>query len=302
MSFSIISCSSSSNIVNTTAANNESEKVYISIAGWEAIAAAMTIVLCKTPIAFSLKEDISKCQFNVKQLQEYYKEKEISVLSKVVSVREINSKGNQAVIKSLEQLLTKALILGWPIHTLRTTKRYFTLPGIEFVKEDAVLANKYGNACRAEYISILVKKYPEYNFNDHFGMSTRDHYARIVKNSPTVEHYDHIIYDLPKRLLKILVKESSQKEVNLKRLLDCKPLIKFFNRTPRWWQIRYLTTPKKLLTKEDLILLNKAITKIEFNIAFNKRRGHAAKALKKPLSQPIPEEFQKWLIENQPWP
>jgi len=285
---------------NTT---TDAERVYLHISGWEAIAGSMIVVLCRVPAGFNVDikfgEEITK---DVSEIERCYRHLGVSILSKPVSVDEINSKASQAIVKVVQELLTKACILGWSINTLWTGKKYPKLPGINYSKHNSVVARIYGNARRAKYIWTIHEKYPEYNFIKHYGMSTTLHYCLLVKYGPSLEHYDHVISDLPNRLLKLLVRTSKFEDLDVNRLRACKPLIKFFNKGTKWWHKRHLTTPKKLLNEKQLALLNGAISKIEFNIALNTKRGCVARYIKRPINQPIPEEFQKWLIENQPWP
>lgn len=300
MSYELIN---NANSINIDTINIDTERVYLHISGWEAIAGAMTVVLCKVPIGFNVDVKFDDAVVrDVNEIQKYYKELGVSVFSKPVSVEEINSKASQAIVKVIEELLTKACILGWPINTIWTGKKYPKLAGISYSRHNSVVAKIYGNACRAQYIKTIHKKYPEYKFTTHYGMSTTTHYSLLVKHGPSVEHYDHVVSDLPNRLLRVIVNTSKFKEVDVDKLRACKPLIKFFNKGTKWWYKRHLTTPRKLLNAEQLVLLNGAISKIEFNIAFNTKRGRVARYIKRPINQPIPEEFQKWLIENQPWP
>ena len=155
------------------------------------------------------------------------------------------------------------------------------------------LALWQADSFREPYIKMANEVKPQFEFTRNKGEPTRRHYKSIFKFGLTRYHHSITPYSLAKYILDLAKKKDN----------ELRFFYPFLEKPPRWWSDICSDEPTSFYTEEELKLIRKTHSDI-INTARREKQIKDKKTynlLKSPgKSKPIPEEFKKWLKENEP--
>lgn len=280
-------------------------KVYVAVAGWEAIALSPVVVA----LYYHDIKDIDNLliqQLVVQQLQQrHYRQLDLERVEREVTAGatyttatccagDINSFGINRVIElKIERVVLELVLklgLRLPTVTVAVSSRLPLPSSLNWVKENSIetrLTSAFATSLRRQHVNLAASNCLEYDWSSNQGFATLGHWQAILDRGPRLDyHYVAGLYHLPQWLWRLAKRNRS----------DAKYYFRLCQKPPAWWKDLFPQKPIDLLTSKQIAAMRQLR---RTPLVPPDSTNLSNKYFYADLPEDVPAEFLEWVRQSE---